>query len=104
MLTKQKVVRIQKILENSLDERMPLIFDALGDPGRYKIFKLLIEEKDVCVTDIAHVLKISIPAASQQLKILERTGLVRKERMGQAVCYAIRKEDAIISSIVRILK
>lgn len=104
MLTKEKVTKIQRILEDSIDERMPLIFGALGDPGRYKIFKLLMKQKDVCVTDIANVLKVSVPAASQQLKILERTGLIRKERTGQKVCYAVKVDDSAVYSITKILK
>lgn len=103
MLTKQKVLKIQKVLEKGLDERMPLIFSALGDPGRYKIFKLLTKKQDVCVTDVASILGISVPAASQQLKILERTGLVRKIRDGQVICYVVKKDDPVIESIIKVL-
>ena len=103
MLTKQKIQKIQKTLSRGFDERMPFIFSALGDPGRYKIFKLILKQEDACVTDVANVLGVSVPAVSQQFKVLERAGIVRKERFGQTVCYLVKREDPIIEAIIRIV-
>lgn len=102
MLAKEKITKIKKSLDRA-DERLPLLFGVLGEKGRYLIFKLLIKKQDVCVTDIAHVLGISVPAASQQLKILELAGLVRRERTGQTVCYIIKNDDPVVRSVIKLL-
>lgn len=102
MLQKIQIKNIQKSIGYK-DERAPVIFNALSDPGRFRIFKLLKEYDDLCVTDIAAVCGISISACSQQLKILEMTGLIRKERRGQTICYKIRNDEQLVKSIIKII-
>lgn len=102
ILTKQQIQNIQTELTKN-DNQLTLIFEALGDQGRFRIFKLLIDYHGLCVTDIAKVFKITISAASQQLKILERVGLAEKIRMGQMVCYKI-KQNLTTRHIKRLLK
>lgn len=80
-----------------------MAFNALRDTCRLHIFQLLMLEREVCVTDVAKICKISVPAASQQLKILELTGMVRKERMGQMVCYALRKENPTVQTFIKMI-
>lgn len=102
MLTKEQIKKIKvEITEN--DGPFPLIFGALSDQGRFRIFKLLLGHHDLCVTDVAGIFGITISAASQQLKILERVGLVQRMRMGQMVCYEI-KNDTATRSIREFLK
>lgn len=95
MLTEKGINRFKKRVERRHD-RLPVIFDALGDQGRFRIFKLLMVKHDFCVSDIAAVMGITASAASQQLKILEMVGLVQKERMGKMICYKLRDDDAIV--------
>ncbi len=101
MLTKEQINKIKKEMSNEND-RLPIILGALGDPGKFRIFRLLMKHHDICVTDVAAVMEISVSAASQQLKILEMVGLVRKVRMGQMICYELRNDDPIVKSIVRL--
>lgn len=98
MLNKKQINSIKKAIK-SKDERMPIILGVLGDQGRFYIFKILMEYKDICVTDIAAILGITLSAASQQLRVLERIGLVRKERMGKMICYEVRDDDPIVKSL-----
>jgi len=94
-----------KAIKNTIqdgEEQFPLIFAALGETGRFRIFRLLMKHQGLCVTDIANILGITVPAASQQLKILEMSGLIRKERRGQMTCYEIRDSDPVIKSIIKI--
>ncbi|MBI3955697.1 winged helix-turn-helix transcriptional regulator [Candidatus Gottesmanbacteria bacterium] len=102
MLTKAQIKKI-KVGTAKNDGQLPLIFEALGDGGRFRMFRLLTAHHDLCVTDIAEVFGITISAASQQLKILERVGLIQKIRMGQMVCYEI-KEDPGLRRIVQLLQ
>lgn len=101
MLTKDQINAI-KNSQSEEDERMPIILGALGDPGRFRIFKILMVHHDICVTDIASILGITVSAASQQLRVLERIGLVRKERMGQMICYEIKSEDPMVKSLCKL--
>ncbi len=80
------------------------VFSAIGDPTRYKIFRILMKRKDICVSEIAKILKISVPAASQQLRILESVGLIRRERMGQMICYEVNVKNNLVKEISKLIK
>lgn len=101
MLTKDQINTIKKEVSEEND-RMPVVLGVLGDPGRFRIFKILMEHHDICVTDVASILEITVSAASQQLRVLERIGLVRKERMGQMICYEVRDDDPIVKSLCKL--
>ena len=103
MLSEVQIVKIKKTVDKK-DTKLPMVFNALSDPGRFHIFKFLMKYHDVCVTDIANVFEISVPAASQQLRILEITGLIRKERMGQMICYTIKDDDQVVKSLIKLFK
>ncbi len=92
MLTKKQINSIKKFILKE-DDQIPIIFKALGETVRCRIFKILMKHGEICVSDIAKILGITVSAASQQLRILERVGLVRKERMGQMICYQIRSDE-----------
>ncbi|MFH0891054.1 MAG: metalloregulator ArsR/SmtB family transcription factor [Candidatus Liptonbacteria bacterium] len=94
MISISEIKKIQRAIRAE-DEGLPIIFGALGDARRFKIFNLLCEYRDLCVTDIAKIFGISVPAASQQLKILEMTGLIKGVRAGQSMCYTIRTNSAV---------
>lgn len=81
-----------------------LIFDALGDNTRFQIFKLLLEDKGYCVSEIAIKLGISVSAVSQHFRVLEGSGLVASKRSGQMICYEIKKSDPTVRSIIKMIK
>jgi len=103
MLTQEKINNIKKELSDA-NERLSIIFDVLGDSNRFRIFKLLIKHREFCVTDIARILNITVPAASQQLRLLERLDLVKRTKMGQEVCYEINKSNFIVEQLAKFLK
>lgn len=103
MLTKEQLNGIKKELSDEKD-RMPIILGALGDPGRYRIFKLLMKHHNICVTDVANVFDITVSAVSQQLRILEMLELVKKMRMGQMVCYELKKENPAVKQLIKFIK
>lgn len=102
MLTQEKIQKIQKSFEDA-DSKLTFIFQALGDSTRLNIFQLLSRHKDLCVTDIAKVLHISVPAASYQLKLMEVVGLVRKERIGKMICYELKRDDPLVKTFMKIV-
>jgi len=103
MLNKSQLAKV-KVNFDSDNSNFPLVFQALGDPGRFRIFRLLIDNRDICVTDVANVFGITVSAASQQLRVLERLGLVQKMRMGQMVCYEINVKNPIAKQLFKLLK
>ena len=101
MLNKVRTDAIRKDLDRA-ETRLPALFRALGDPVRFKVFMLLMRHRNLCVSDIANVLNVSVPAASYHLKALELVGLARRERDGKTVCYVIRDEDPTVKAIMRL--
>lgn len=57
-------------------------FAALSDPTRRRILEHLAEG-DRCVTDLARPYRMSLPAVSKHLRVLEQAGLVRRRRDGR---------------------
>ncbi len=66
-------------------------FKAMGDTKRLKIIKILASNmsETLCVSDVARILEISQPAASQHIKVLKNVGLLVENRKGFRVFYSI---------------
>jgi len=56
-------------------------FEALGDPNRREILRLL-GEGDKAVTELADAMPISRPAVSRHLRLLRDAGLVTEQAEG----------------------
>jgi DNA-binding transcriptional ArsR family regulator len=66
------------------------MFKALSDPTRLSLVKLLSDhEGALCVNALARELDVTQSAVSQHLRVLRQTGLVKGERRGSSVHYAI---------------
>ena len=96
MLTDKQINKIRKGF-NGTDQRA--IFKILGDTNRYRIFEMLGKHTHLTVSDVAKILQISIPLASQHLKILEQAKMLLKEKIGQKVFYQLRADNRIGRSI-----
>jgi ArsR family transcriptional regulator len=80
-----------KLLEDNTEEQASL-FNALADPTRLKIVKLLCQQQipdALCVNALASLLGVSQSAVSQHLRLLKAIGLVKGERRGYHVHYSI---------------
>jgi|SoiMetStandDraft_5_1073268.scaffolds.fasta_scaffold131147_1 ArsR family transcriptional regulator, lead/cadmium/zinc/bismuth-responsive transcriptional repressor len=73
-------------------------FSALGDPTRVRILDAL-SHSELCVCDLAAVLRLSQSAVSHQLRLLRGMRLVRPRREGRVVFYAL--DDQHIMSIFK---
>ncbi|MBI2483916.1 winged helix-turn-helix transcriptional regulator [Candidatus Uhrbacteria bacterium] len=89
---------------NYTDSQLVALFKALGDPTRLRIIRLFFDQKMLCVTQIAKQCSISLPSASQHLKILEHAQLVQKERIGKLMCYRFCKKDAFVNKALNLTK
>jgi DNA-binding transcriptional ArsR family regulator len=73
------------ILNRMVKYESPLLdrtFAALADPTRRSILANLAEGER-CVTDLAKPHRMSLPAISKHLRVLEKAGLVRRKRDGR---------------------
>ena len=91
MLAATAVKTYQKKLAE-LDEpiREKNKFFSIGaDPTRLKILLLLKSNKELCVSDLANILSVSVSAISHQMSYLEQCGMLRRTKTGQTVCYEL---------------
>ncbi len=86
------------------EEKLIHVMQLLGDKTRYKIFKLLMSEEKLCVSDIASRLDVSVSAVSQHFRSFEIIGLVDKERMGQKICYAMKDGNEFVTQLSKLTK
>jgi DNA-binding transcriptional ArsR family regulator len=64
-------------------------FEALGDPNRREILRLL-SGRDLPVAEIAAAMPISRPAVSRHLRLLKDAGLVVEEAQGTRRIYHLQ--------------
>jgi DNA-binding transcriptional ArsR family regulator len=64
-------------------DQLDLTFAALADPTRRAILARLAEG-EATVNELAAPFPVSLPAISRHLKVLERAGLIERDREGQA--------------------
>ena len=63
-------------------DALSLVFGALADPTRRAILASL-SSGERSVTELAKPFKISMPAITKHLKVLERSGLITRSREAQ---------------------
>lgn len=64
------------------------LFKIFGDTTRIRILYVLFES-EMCVCDIAEVLKMTQSAISHQLRLLKQAKLVKNRREGKTVFYSL---------------
>lgn len=73
---------------------MDKVFEALASAPRRKILAYL-SEAELTAGEIAGRFDMSKPAVSKHLQVLENAGLVRSEKRGQYVWYALVRENLV---------
>ena len=72
-------------------DQLSATFQALADPTRRAILARLAEG-DATVGELARPFAVSLPAISRHLKVLERAGLISRERSAQYRPSSLRAE------------
>ncbi len=70
-------------------ERLVQAFRLLGDAGRLRLVSELLEDRELSVRALARAASLSETAASQQLRLLRESGVVRRRRVGRQVLYRL---------------
>jgi DNA-binding transcriptional ArsR family regulator len=78
-------------------------FGALADRNRLKILHALRTGAELCVCDVAHVLGMSVQAASHHLRRLRDIGMLKHRGDGKMSYYALRdrRVAALLSGALR---
>jgi DNA-binding transcriptional ArsR family regulator len=72
---------VQAVVNNS--RRVNAIFAALADATRRSMLVRLSREGEIRVTTLAGPFRISLPAISRHLRVLESAGLIQRRRRGR---------------------
>lgn len=97
MLKAKHIAKIRKAFNGS-EQRV--IFKILGDTNRYRIFEMLSKKEKITVSNIAKILEISVPLASQHLKILAQAKILKKEKIGQRIYFELAHTSRITRAII----
>ena len=79
---------LSKMPEDDLFNKLAEFFKILGDTTRAKIL-FALDQNEMCVCDIANVLKMSKSSISHQLGTLRRMNIVKCRKHGKEVYYTI---------------
>jgi DNA-binding transcriptional ArsR family regulator len=74
------------------------VFAALGDPTRHRLLDELAGREPASAAALAEPLTITRQAVEKHLRVLEHAGLVRADREGRRVRYAVRPETLSASA------
>jgi len=102
MLIPSQIIKIQKTITEE-DVVLSSVFNVLGDKTRFRILKILIQHGELCVSDLASILDASVSSVSQHLRVLEMSGLVIGERMGQMMCYKPLIENPKVKAVTNLM-
>lgn len=85
--------------------KLNLAFKALNDPTRREILELL-KKKDLTAGEIVEKFNMSGPSISHHLDLLQRAGLIEREKQGQYVIYSLSVTvlDEIMSWMMKLNK
>lgn len=104
MLTDTQIQKVQRSVEPTQDELLLCeAFRLLGDWNRYRIVRALLVAGELCVSEIARIVDISMSATSQHLRLLELSGLVAGERMGQTICYKLNQRHPRVKALIKLI-
>lgn len=77
--------------QNGLDTLAGLL-GVVGNPKRLKIVYLLFAHTELCVCDLAEILKVTDSAISQHLRKLKDKHIVKSRKDSQTVYYSLEEK------------
>lgn len=92
VINKNKIDDIKnKLLEEDTIIDISELFKVFSDSTRLKIIAVLLEG-ELCVCDLAYLIKSTQSAVSHQLRILKSAKLVKYRKAGKEVYYSVADE------------
>lgn len=71
------------------------IMRTTGDENRLKILCIFFSEKNICVSDMAEKMNMSVAIISHHLKVLAKDKIIFPIRDGKRICYQLSKEKFV---------
>lgn len=94
---------VDEVLKNMPNEnifnKLAVLFKLIGDSTRCKIL-FALDQREMCVCDLANVLNMTKSSISHQLATLRESGIVKCRRSGKEVYYTL--DDAHIVQLFEI--
>ncbi|WP_187261087.1 ArsR/SmtB family transcription factor [Pontibacter beigongshangensis] len=72
------------------------VFKALADESRLRILHLILRNKEMCTSDLEHVLDYTQTKTSRHLGYLRSAGLVNTRKIDQWVYYSLKEDTTEI--------
>ena len=82
---------LNKLPSTTTFENLAKLFKLIGDPTRCRIL-FALDNEEMCVCDIANVLKMTESAVSHQLRLLRQSQIVKTRKSGKEVYYTLEDE------------
>lgn len=82
---------LNKLPSTTTFENLAKLFKLIGDPTRCRIL-FALDNEEMCVCDIANVLKMTKSAVSHQLRFLRQSQIVKTRKSGKEVYYTLDDE------------
>ena len=83
-----------KLISAEQAEDLAALFKTLADPTRVRIMDALAKA-ELCVCDLAELLRLSQSATSHQLRVLRSNKLVKYRREGKMVYYSLDDDHVL---------
>ncbi len=103
MRARKKTSTTRFVLKKN-DVHIASIFKVLSDVNRYRMFRVLATAPQITISELATLLRISVPLASQHLKVLLHAKLLHKKRAGKKVFPALEHNNPIVQTVSNTIK
>lgn len=85
---------LRKMPNEDTFNKLADLFKLIGDTTRCRIL-FALDQKEMCVCDLANVLNMTKSSVSHQLAVLRRSGVVKCRRSGKEVYYTLDDEHIV---------
>lgn len=68
------------------------IFKALADESRVRILHLIFQNKEMCISDLEHILDFTQTKTSRHITYLKNAALISPRKIDQWVFYSMKEE------------
>ena len=103
MIVLKEIKNIEKVRKNMPNYNtitdLSDFFKILGDSTRLQIL-MALERSELCVSELSHLLNMTISAISHQLKSLKNAKLVKLRKEGKTVFYSL--DDDHINKLLKV--
>ncbi|MED3646616.1 metalloregulator ArsR/SmtB family transcription factor [Halalkalibacterium halodurans] len=86
---KEKVQLVSEAMKGENFAKVADMFKALADETRVKIAYALLQQEELCVCDVAHIIGATTATASHHLRHLRNLGIAKRRKEGKLVFYSL---------------